>query len=71
LTNELPEILTAGESVFGLIDEPQEQNSGKKQLKDVKGAIKFNRVSFGYTDQNNVLYYPEYSSRSWHPILAP
>jgi hypothetical protein len=21
--------------------------------------------------KNNVLYYPEYSSRFWHPILAP
>ncbi|SHN92539.1 lipid A export permease/ATP-binding protein MsbA [bacterium endosymbiont of Bathymodiolus sp. 5 South] len=55
INKPLQTAMTAGESVFGLIDEPQEQNSGKKQLKDVKGAIKFNRVSFGYTDQNNVI----------------
>ncbi len=47
--------IAAGESVFGLIDETQEQNTGKKQLKNVKGTIKFNHVSFGYTDQKNVL----------------
>ncbi len=47
--------IAAGESVFGLIDEIEEQNTGEKQLKDVKGAIKFNNISFGYTTQNNVL----------------
>jgi subfamily B ATP-binding cassette protein MsbA len=55
INKPLQTAMTAGESVFGLIDEPQEQNSGKKQLKDVKGAIKFNHVSFGYTRQSNVL----------------
>ena len=55
INKPLQTAITAGESVFGLIDEPQEQNTGKKQLKDVKGAIKFNHVSFGYTRQSNVL----------------
>ena len=55
INKPLQTAMAAGESVFGLIDETQEQNTGKKQLKDVKGTIKFNHVSFGYTNQSNVL----------------
>lgn len=55
INKPLQTAIAAGESVFGLMDETQEKNTGKRQLKDIKGAIKFNHVSFGYTNQNNVL----------------
>jgi len=47
--------MAAGESVFGLIDEDEEHNDGKKQLKGAKGAIEFKDVSFGYSNDATVL----------------
>ncbi len=47
--------MAAGISVFGLIDEEEEKNFGKKSLPIAKGAIKFNDVSFAYDDDKNVL----------------
>lgn len=47
--------MVAAESVFGLIDEKEEKNSGKKQLQAVKGAIKFKGICFGYNKENSVL----------------
>lgn len=47
--------MAAGESVFGLMDEKEEKNTGKKQLKDIKGAIKFRGVCFAYDDNTNVV----------------
>ncbi len=47
--------MAAGESVFGLMDEKEEENTGKKQLKDIKGAVKFKNVCFAYDDNTNVL----------------
>ena len=47
--------MAAGESVFGLMDEKEEENTGKKQLKDVKGAVKFKNICFAYDDNTNVL----------------
>ncbi|MEO1916856.1 MAG: lipid A export permease/ATP-binding protein MsbA [Candidatus Thioglobus sp.] len=55
INKPLQTAMAAGESVFGLIDEDEEHNSGTKQLKKSKGAIKFNHVSFGYNDETTVL----------------
>jgi len=47
--------MAAAESVFGLLDEAEEKNQGAKQLDKTQGAIKFNNVSFGYSDDATVL----------------
>ncbi|MDC9726626.1 MAG: lipid A export permease/ATP-binding protein MsbA [Candidatus Thioglobus sp.] len=47
--------MAAAESVFGLLDEVEEKNQGTKQLNKTQGAIKFNNVSFGYSDDTTVL----------------
>ena len=47
--------IAAAESVFGLLDEVEEKNQGNKSLKNTKGAIKFNNVSFGYSTESTVL----------------
>ena len=55
INKPLQTAMAAGESVFGLIDENEEHNDGKKQLKNAKGAIKFKNVCFGYSDNTTVL----------------
>jgi len=55
INKPLQTAMAAGESVFGLIDEDEEHNDGKKQLKNAKGAIKFKNVCFGYSDNTTVL----------------
>ena len=55
INKPLQTAMAAGESVFGLIDEDEEHNDGKKQLKGAKGAIEFKDVSFGYSDDTRVL----------------
>ncbi|WP_066046050.1 lipid A export permease/ATP-binding protein MsbA [Bathymodiolus septemdierum thioautotrophic gill symbiont] len=47
--------MAAGESVFGLMDEKEESNTGKIQLKDTKGNISFKNVCFAYSDKHQVL----------------
>ncbi len=47
--------IAAAESVFGLLDEVEEKNQGNKSLKNTKGAIKFNNVSFGYSTESTAL----------------
>nr|WP_315848241.1 lipid A export permease/ATP-binding protein MsbA [uncultured Rhodoferax sp.] len=42
--------LSACESVFGLIDTPSEEDSGRTVLQHTSGTIEFDRVSFGYPD---------------------
>ena len=55
INKPLQTAMAASESVFGLIDEDEEHNDGTKLLKDSKGAIQFNNVSFGYSDDTIVL----------------
>ena len=55
INKPLQTAMAAGESVFGLIDEDEEHNDGTKLLEDSKGAIQFNNVSFGYSDDTIVL----------------
>ena len=47
--------MVSGASVFGLMNEEEEKNNGKKQLKKVRGDIKFKKVSFSYADKKTVL----------------
>lgn len=42
--------LAAAESVFALLDTPDEADTGKKELGRVQGALRFERVSFSYQD---------------------
>lgn len=44
--------LAAAESVFGLIDEPEEVDNGSVQLKRAQGRIAFEQVSFTYATRN-------------------
>ncbi len=55
INKPLQTAMAAGESVFGLIDEDEEHNDGTKLLEDSKGAIQFNNVSFGYSDEATVI----------------
>ena len=48
--------VAAGESIFSLLDETPEKNTGKKVLEKAKGSFEFNHVSFRYTpDSEKVL----------------
>ena len=47
--------IAAANSVFELLDEVEEKNQGNKSLKNTKGAIKFNNVSFGYSAESTAL----------------
>jgi len=42
--------LAAAESIFALLDQPAEADTGSRVLANVKGAIAFERVSFAYSD---------------------
>jgi len=45
----------AGESVFGLIDEPPENNPGKSKVSNLNGEIVFDHVSFSYGGDKLIL----------------
>lgn len=55
INKPLQTAMAAGESVFGLIDEQEEQNQGSKILSNAKGGIQFNDVSFSYQSGKTVL----------------
>lgn len=55
INKPLQTAMAAAESVFGLLDETEEENQGIKRLNNTQGAIKFNNVSFGYSKDSNVL----------------
>ncbi len=55
INKPLQNAMAAGESVFGLINEKEEFNTGTKKLKKPKGAIQFNNVSFSYNNNTTVL----------------
>lgn len=44
------------ERVFEVMDEPLEDKSGKKNMDDLKGIIRFKNVNFSYTKEKQVLY---------------
>lgn len=48
--------IAGAERVFALIDQPDEDNSGHLDMKDVKGEITFRNVDFSYVPGKQVLY---------------
>jgi len=56
VTHPLQVGLAAAESVFELIDREREADTGTQVLKEVRGAIRFDNVSFAYpdTDENTI-----------------
>ena len=43
--------IAAGESLFRIIDEPDEENSGIYRAENVKGTVEFRHVGFSYGDE--------------------
>ena len=48
--------VAGAERVFEVMDEPFEDKSGKKNMDDLKGIIRFKNVNFSYTKEKRVLY---------------
>jgi len=44
--------IAAGDSLFGIIDQPDEVNNGTHQPDGVSGDVEFRNVSFGYNDED-------------------
>lgn len=55
INKPLQKAMAAGGSVFGLINEKEEPNISSKKLKKSNGAVRFNDVSFGYSNNTTVL----------------
>ncbi len=56
VTGPLQQGIAAGESVFGLLDQPTEGSGGSRPLARARGDIEFRRVSFEYAgDKGGVL----------------
>jgi subfamily B ATP-binding cassette protein MsbA len=51
ITGPLQQGITAGESVFGLMDQPIEGRGGPQPLTHARGEIEFRNVSFEYGDE--------------------
>lgn len=47
--------LAGAERVFSVMDEPEETDNGKTELKDVKGEVVLENVTFGYNENKTVL----------------
>lgn len=48
--------VAGAERVFEVMDEPLEDKSGKRNMDDLKGIIRFKNVNFSYTKEKQVLY---------------
>ena len=48
--------VAGAERLFEVMDEPLEDKSGKKNMDDLKGIIRFKNVNFSYTKEKQVLY---------------
>ncbi len=48
--------IAGAERVFALIDQPDEDNSGTQDMKNVRGEITFRNVNFSYVPEKQVLY---------------
>jgi subfamily B ATP-binding cassette protein MsbA len=51
VTGPLQQGIAAGESVFGLLDQPTEGAGGPRTIERARGEIEFRNVSFEYTDE--------------------
>ncbi len=47
--------IAAAESLFGLLDEPAEKNTGQYHVKRVRGKVEYRDVSFAYANEKKVL----------------
>ncbi len=56
LYGSLQTAVAGAERVFELIDQPDEDNSGKLPVKNIKGEISFRNVNFSYTPDKQVLF---------------
>ncbi len=58
IINEIFSALAASERVFRLLDEPEEAKDlyGAEELKDCRGHVEADRVSFGYVPEKTVLH---------------
>lgn len=65
VNNSIQEGLAAAERIFRVLDTPPEMDDedGAIELKEIKGAIKFNQVSFYYKDNDLVLSKINFSVR--------
>ncbi|MDF2690375.1 MAG: lipid export ATP-binding/permease protein MsbA [Gammaproteobacteria bacterium] len=52
VNNNISRGVTAAESIFELLDEPEEINQGNKVLTQVKGGLEFKQVSFKYRPES-------------------
>lgn len=48
--------IAGAERVFALLDQPDEDNSGEKELENITGKISFRNVDFSYVPGKQVLY---------------
>jgi subfamily B ATP-binding cassette protein MsbA len=60
--------IAAAESVFELLDQQGETDSGQKVLERVKGNVEFKNVTFGYTNERYVLKDVNLSIRSGESV---
>ena len=54
LNAQLQKAIAAGESIFGLLDEAPEQDTGTQSISKCRGEIEFRNVSFQYPDTDQV-----------------
>lgn len=55
VNNTIQKGIAAAESLFALLDEPVEKNTGEVRVKRVKGKIEYRQVNFAYADEKSVL----------------
>ncbi len=56
LYGSLQTAVAGAERVFDLMDQPDEDNSGTEEIKDMQGNISFRHINFSYTPDKQVLY---------------
>jgi len=56
LYGSLQTAIAGAERVFALIDQPDEDNSGDKDMQNVRGEISFRNVNFSYVPEKQVLF---------------
>ncbi len=57
ILHEIQSAFSAAERVFAILDEEPEKTDaiGAKELKEVKGDVALNNITFGYTEDNTIL----------------
>jgi len=56
LYGSLQTAIAGAERVFALMDQPDEDNSGTKEMENVKGEISFRNVNFSYVPEKQVIF---------------